>query len=148
MGVWQTQISHVPQVIFLMDQSILQNIAIGIPIKDIDNSKVLKAAKDARISDFINSLPDGYETVVGEDGSFLSGGQRQRIGIARALYKNPRVLVLDEATSALDAQTETKILNSILSNKERTVLMITHRSETLHKFDRIMHIENKTPEFK
>ena len=139
---WQSHISHVPQIIFLLDTTIIANIALGVPVKDIDFDRVLKAAKDAKISDFINSLPDGYDTVVGEDGCDLSGGQRQRIGIARALYKKSDLIVLDEATSALDSKTEAEVLSAILKNKERTVLMITHRSEILHNCDNVIYVEN------
>jgi ATP-binding cassette, subfamily B, bacterial PglK len=139
---WQSQISHVPQTIFLLDKTIAENIAIGISAKDIDLDRVIKVSHDARISDFINSLSDGYNTIVGEDGCELSGGQKQRIGIARALYKKSKLIVLDEATSALDSKTEGEVLDAILKNKERTVLMITHRSEILHKCDRVIRMKN------
>ena len=99
---WQQNIAHVSQAIFLADGSMLENIAFGVPIENIDIEQVEKAARLAQIHDFIEALPNGYQTLVGERGVRLSGGQRQRIGIARALYKEAKVLVLDEATSALD----------------------------------------------
>ena len=93
--------------------NIIENIAFGVKKNDIDYKKVIEAAKSSKIHEFIESLPLGYETIIGERGSFLSGGQRQRIGIARALYRGRKILVLDEATSSLDLDTEASIMNSI-----------------------------------
>jgi ATP-binding cassette subfamily B protein len=139
---WQCLISHVPQAIFLLDKTLIENIAIGVSPDNVDFDRVIKAADDACISGFIKSLPNGYNTVIGEDGSQLSGGQRQRIGIARALYKQSQLIVLDEATSALDRKTEEKVLKSILKNEKLTVLMITHRPEVLKMFDRVIYMKN------
>lgn len=142
-GDWQAQIAHVPQAIFLADSSIAANIAFGAADDDIDLSRVQQAAKQAHIDAFINQLPDGYETLVGERGVRLSGGQRQRIGIARALYKKAPVLILDEATSALDDETEAAIMRSILSlGDEVTLLMIAHRLSTLRECDQIVRLES------
>ena len=106
---WQTKIGYVPQNIYLSDDTIAANIAFGIDKNDIDYQKLQQVAKISNLETFvINDLPLQYQTMVGERGIKLSGGQKQRLGIARALYRNPSVLVLDEATSALDTITEKK----------------------------------------
>uniref|UniRef100_UPI004056F847 ABC transporter ATP-binding protein n=1 Tax=Candidatus Electrothrix sp. TaxID=2170559 RepID=UPI004056F847 len=128
MKAWQQNIAHVSQAIFLSDGSMLENIAFGVPVKDINEKKVEQAARQAQIHEFIETLPHGYKTLIGERGVRLSGGQRQRIGIARALYKQANVLVLDEATSALDDGTEKAVMKSIENlDDSLTVLMIAHR---------------------
>ena len=138
---WQSHVAHVPQSIFLSDASIAENIAFGVATQDIDYELVAEAASCAQLGDFINQLPDGYKTSVGERGVRLSGGQRQRIGIARALYKQPDVLIFDEATSALDSKTEKLVMNTIqqLSN-EITVLIIAHRLSTLKVCNKIVEL--------
>ena len=138
---WQQNIAHVSQAIFLADGSMLENIAFGIPVTKIDIKQVQKAAKLAQIHDFIETLPHGYQTLVGERGVRLSGGQRQRIGIARALYKEAKVLVLDEATSALDDGTERAVMVAINGlGDDLTVLMIAHRLSTLERCDKIVEL--------
>ena len=137
---WQKSISHVPQYIFLNDTTIKENIAFGVPYDDIDEKLVERVCKDALIFDFIAKLPYGLETIVGERGFLLSGGQRQRIGIARALYKKSQILFFDEATNALDAKTENKVLRNIINKKELTLIMITHRKESLLYCDRVYEI--------
>ncbi len=140
---WQRGLGYVPQHIYLSDDTIARNIALGLDTDSIDMQAVEKAARTARIHDFIvNELPLGYQTVVGERGARLSGGQRQRIGIARALYRDPAVLVMDEATSALDGMTESAIMETIgqLSHK-KTIIMIAHRISTVRACDRIFIIE-------
>ena len=136
--LWQSNIGFVPQSIFLSDSTIKENIAFGIDVKSIDNEKLHEAAKLSNIMDFVSSLPDGLETVVGERGIQLSGGQIQRIGIARALYNNPNVLVFDEATSSLDGISEKFIMEAI--NKlsgQKTIIIVAHRLETIKNCDLI-----------
>ncbi|MFA5583875.1 MAG: ABC transporter ATP-binding protein, partial [Bacteriovoracaceae bacterium] len=141
---WQSLIGYVPQVIYLSDDTIEANIAFGVPKDQIDHEMVKTAAKLAQIDSFIeNNLPEKYLTQVGERGIRLSGGQRQRIGVARALYRNPSLIVFDEATSALDNETEKALMESIESlSGSKTIVMIAHRLSTLEKADRIIHIEN------
>lgn len=139
---WQNQIGYVPQAIFLSDDTLRRNIAFGLADQKIDNSAVARAVKSARLSEFIESLPDGLETIVGERGVRLSGGQRQRIGIARALYHNPQVIVLDEATSALDGITESEVMDAIDALKgSKTVVIVAHRLSTVENCDRIFRME-------
>ena len=141
---WQVHIAHVPQNIFLSDNTIEENIAFGIPKEKINHQNVEKAAQQAQISDLIKSLPEGYQTIIGERGTSLSGGQQQRIGIARALYKNADVLILDEATSSLDNNTEQAVMESIKRlGRDLTILIIAHRLTTLKNCDRIVKIEGE-----
>ncbi|MGL5271443.1 MAG: ABC transporter ATP-binding protein [Selenomonadaceae bacterium] len=133
---WQMNLSYVPQSIYLVDGSIRENIALGIPEWEIDNKKVEKVLRMAELQDFVAGLPDKIHTMVGERGVKLSGGQRQRIGIARALYYEPEVLILDEATSALDSETEKSITDTILQLKGAiTIIAIAHRMSTLQECD-------------
>lgn len=133
---WQKILAYVPQSIYLVDGTIRENIALGEENENIDETMVWQALKMAELDEFIQKLPEGLETKVGERGVKLSGGQRQRIGIARALYSKPQVLVLDEATSALDSQTEQNITETILKLKgQLTIIAIAHRLSTLEKCD-------------
>ena len=140
---WQATIGYVPQQIYLGDDTIAANIAFGVNSEEIDIIRVKAAAKVAQLDDFIeNELPKKYFTEVGERGVRLSGGQKQRIGIARALYKQPSVLVLDEATSALDNLTEALIMKSLKDLQGNlTVVMIAHRLSTVVECDRIFYLE-------
>ncbi|MCG5510342.1 ABC transporter ATP-binding protein [Ectothiorhodospira lacustris] len=130
---WQASLGYVPQQIFLADQSVAENIALGIPAGRIDHDAVRKAARLANLHDFVvKDLPYGYDTVIGERGVRLSGGQRQRIGIARALYRDPAVLLFDEATSALDNATERAVMDAIHNlSKEKTIILVAHRLSTV-----------------
>lgn len=135
---WQNNIGYVPQSIFLSDASIKENIAFGLAFEDINDKQVINAAKMAHLDSFVESLPDGINTRVGERGVQLSGGQRQRIGIARALYHDPDVLVLDEATSALDGITEKMVMDAIHDfSGRKTIIMIAHRLATVKQCDQI-----------
>ncbi len=141
-NAWQKNIGYVPQSVYLSNTSLAENIAFGIPLEQIDMDAVHLAAKMAQIDSFIqNELRDGYNTKIGERGVRLSGGQQQRIGIARALYRNPDVLVLDEATSSLDTETETSVMRAIESLAgQKTILIIAHRTTTLKKCSMIYKI--------
>jgi ABC-type multidrug transport system fused ATPase/permease subunit len=136
---WQRNIGYVPQAVFLADDTVAANIAFGVPSEQIDFVAVTTAARLAHIHDFIvGELPDGYDTVIGERGVRISGGQRQRLAIARALYRDPDVIVLDEATSALDNATEAAVMESIEALLGRkTVIVVAHRLSTTRKCDRL-----------
>ena len=138
---WLGKIGYVPQFIFLIDSNIIENVAWGINKEDIDEELVKECLRKAQILDFIESLPNKLETNVGENGVCLSGGQRQRIGIARALYRNPEVLILDEATSALDNDTENAFVDALDSLKGKlTIIMIAHRLTTTQNCDNIVKL--------
>ncbi len=134
---WQANIGYIPQHIFLSDSSIASNIALGLAVNDIDLQRVKRAAKIAALDDFIEQqTPHSYQTQVGERGVRLSGGQRQRIGIARALYRDPQVLICDEATSALDNQTESEVMQAIAALRgDKTIIIIAHRLSTIAHCD-------------
>ena len=140
---WQKSIGYVPQNIFLADDTIAGNIALGVESKFINQKNVERAAKIANIHEFvIDDLPEQYSTTVGERGIRLSGGQRQRIGIARAMYHNPKVLILDEATSALDNLTEQTVMEEVKNiGKDLTIIIIAHRLNTVKKCDNIFLLE-------
>ena len=139
---WQNSISHVPQNIYLADTTIAENIAFGVKKENIDLDRVKSVARCANIDIVVSGYPDGYETIVGENGIFFSGGQRQRLGIARALYKKSHMLILDEATSALDTVTEKLVLNSIKNfNTNITIIMITHRTSTVLGSNKVIELE-------
>lgn len=143
LGSWRSLVSHVPQDIFLSDDTISANIAFGMSEGYINNERIQKVAKVSYLDSVIESLPQKYQTVVGERGSSLSGGQKQRLGIARALYKNSDVIMFDEATSALDARTEEKIIDAIASfDSSITIFMIAHRVETLKNCNEIWSMES------
>jgi ABC-type multidrug transport system fused ATPase/permease subunit len=141
---WRSQCGYVPQHIFISDDTVAANIAFGVQAEVRNLVAVQRAARTAALDKFIETeLPHGYDTMVGERGVRLSGGQRQRLGIARALYRDPEVLVFDEATSALDNVTEKAIMESIeeLSGK-KTIVMVAHRLSSVRKCDQICVLEH------
>lgn len=141
------KISYIPQNIFLIDDTIRNNVAFGIDESNISEERVWKVLEEAQIKEYVESLPEGIETVVGERGIRISGGQRQRIGIARALYNNPEILVFDEATSALDNETEAAIMESINYFKgKKTMIIIAHRLSTIENCDIVYKVENQKVE--
>ena len=140
---WLANIGYIPQTINMMDDSIRANIAFGVDTEDINDERIWQVLEEAQLADFVRSLPEGVETVIGERGVRISGGQRQRIGIARALYHNPEILVLDEATSALDNDTEAAIMEAIEHfHGKKTMLIIAHRLKTIENCDIIYKVEN------
>jgi len=133
---WQKKIGYVPQDIYLLDDTLRQNIAFGIPRDKVDNRKVLEAIKLSQLEEFVASLEKGLDTFFGERGVRLSGGQLQRIAIARALYRDPEILILDEATSGLDHETESFVMDSVKNLKGvKTIVIITHRLATIMNCD-------------
>ena len=140
---WRETISIIHQTPFLINKSILENIALGIDISKIDEEKVIDCAKRAFIHQFIESLKFKYHTKLDEKGSNLSGGQIQRIALARSFFKSNTFLILDEATNALDKKTELKIIKNLTSKENNTTLVfITHNLNLLNNFDRVLKIEN------
>ena len=140
---YKQTIAYIPQDIFLMDDTLRRNIAFGEYDEDIVNEKVLTSLKDAELMNFVRQNSQGLDLIVGERGIKLSGGEKQRIGIARALYRDPEILVMDEATSSLDTFTEQQIMNSINKlKKKHTIVMIAHRLSTVINCDKIYLIEN------
>ena len=139
---WQNQIGYVPQSIFLTDDTLRRNIAFGISDDQIDETSINRAVASAQLKYFIDDLPEGLDTIVGERGVRLSGGQRQRIGIARALYHDPSVLVLDEATSSLDANTEYGVMEAVRElHGKKTLVIVAHRLSTVEQCDYIYRLE-------
>ncbi|NIO41375.1 MAG: ATP-binding cassette domain-containing protein [Burkholderiales bacterium] len=140
---WQNQIGYVPQSIYLTDDTLRRNVAFGLPKEEIDDVAVKQAIRAAQLEEFVDSLADGLDTVVGERGVRLSGGQRQRIGIARALYHDPAILVLDEATSSLDSATEREVMRAVQQMRgNKTVLISAHRLTTVEACDHLYRLEH------
>lgn len=140
---WLSKIGYIPQSIYLIDESIRDNIAFGIDADQIDDEKIWQALEEAQLKQFVEELPEGLDTTIGDRGVRISGGQRQRLGIARALYYHPEILVFDEATSALDGDTETAVMEAINSfHGKKTMVIIAHRLNTIEKCDVIYKVEN------
>jgi ABC-type multidrug transport system fused ATPase/permease subunit len=139
---FRSLVGYVPQSVFLADESVAANVAFGIPEENIDLVAVRKALAEAKLLDFVDQLPQGVQTNVGERGVRLSGGERQRLGLARALYGNPSLVILDEATSALDMETEAQVMSEVVGMKgQRTLLVIAHRLSTVKQCDRLYRLE-------
>lgn len=142
--MWQNNVAYVSQDLFIPDQTIAENVALGVEREKIDNQRLMKALEAAQLREFVESLPEGVDTVTGEAGCRLSGGQRQRIGIARALYKEASVLMFDEATSSLDEKTEREVVDAVAglseANRDLTILFISHNSRTLDFCDRVVEL--------
>jgi ABC-type multidrug transport system fused ATPase/permease subunit len=142
---WRRDVGFVPQRVFLSNASVAENIAFGLDPAEIDRTAVEHAARVAQATEFIDGLPQGFDTIVGERGVRLSGGQAQRIGIARALYTKPRVLVFDEATSALDLRTEHAVMEAIRADdRGRTLIHVAHRLRSIERCDRVVMMQDGT----
>lgn len=137
---WYSKIAYVPQKITLFEESIKKNICFGNNENDIKNENFMEAIKLSELTNFINSLPEKFDTNVGHDGGIVSGGQLQRIGIARALYLKPDILILDEPTSNLDSEIEMAIINSLFKLKDLTIILISHNKVILEKCDRLVKL--------
>lgn len=141
-AAWLSNIGYIAQNIYLTDDSIRENVAFGVNKKEIDDKRVWEVLEEAQLKEFVESLPEGLNTSVGERGVRISGGQRQRLGIARALYHNPDILVFDEATSALDTETETAIMEAIDKfHGKKTLIIIAHRLRTIENCDMIFKVD-------
>ena len=140
---WLSHIGYIPQAIYLTDDPIRDNIAFGVNREDIDDERIWRVLEEAQMKEFVENLPEGLDTSIGERGVRISGGQRQRLGIARALYHNPEILVFDEATSALDTETETAIMEAIDNfHGKKTMIIIAHRLRTIENCDLVYRVEN------
>ena len=140
---WHLKIGYIPQEIYLLDDTITKNVALGLSEEKEDLTKVEQALKHAELFEFSKGLKNGLDTKVGDRGVRFSGGQRQRVGIARALYRDPSILIFDEATSALDDETEKKFIDNIFTlPQEKTLILSTHKIEILSKCDRVYEIRN------
>lgn len=141
---WLSQIGYIPQSIYLIDESIRDNIAFGIDADKIDDKRIWEVLEEAQLKSFVEELPEGLDTTIGDRGVRISGGQRQRLGIARALYHNPEILVFDEATSALDGDTEKAVMDAVNSfHGRKTMVIIAHRLNTIAKCDVIYKVEGE-----
>jgi len=140
---WPGAIAYVPQDTIIFEGTIRENISVGYPIGDATDERINDALETAQLLEFVNSLPSGAETFVGDRGSQLSGGQRQRLGIARALFTKPKLVVLDEATSALDGKTEHEFTQALEAIKEKTtVILIAHRLSSIMHSDKLIYLED------
>jgi len=139
---WKSHVAYIPQNIFIIDDTIARNVALGVPDDKIDFNMLDNAINQSKLAELLNQMPDGLNTILGEDGVQLSGGQRQRVALARAFYHNRDILVMDEATSALDNETESEIVEEIKSLKgNKTLIVIAHRLSTVKHCDYIYKIE-------
>ena len=144
---WPGALAYVPQVVTILDGTILDNVSAGYPIDEAEKSYVNRSLEIAHLSEFVNSLPDGVDTYVGDRGTKISGGQRQRIGIARAMFTNPALVLFDEATSSLDGETEASISTAVFDLKGKmTVITIAHRLSTVRFADQVIYMADGSVE--
>jgi len=142
-NLWQTKIGYIPQNVYLLDESLKENIAFGVNEKDYDQAKLDKAISQSRLDKFVSTLPNGIETNLGNMGNKISGGQKQRIGIARALYRDPEILIFDEATNSLDKEVEKEIFEDVYNNKgSKTIIIISHQKFFYDKCDEVFKLKN------
>lgn len=142
-GAWQSRVGYVSQHAFFIDDTLRRNIALGINDQDSDETRINRALEQAQLKSFVDSLPDGLNTVIGEAGVRLSGGERQRLAIARAIYRDPDIIIFDEATSALDARTEQAVSDALETMRgDKTIIVIAHRLSTVHHCDRLILVRD------
>lgn len=142
-GAWLSHVGYIPQTIYMLDDSIRNNIAFGVREEEIDDNRIWEVLEQAQMKTFVEELPDGLDSQIGERGVRISGGQRQRLGIARALYHDPELLIFDEATSALDNDTETAIMEAIDTlHGQKTMVIIAHRLRTIENCDIIYEVKD------
>ena len=139
---WRLNVGYVSQNTFILDDSLEKNITFGE--SEVDKEKLEKAIEMSGLSKFVRQIPDGVKINLGEDGNNISGGQIQRVGIARALYRRPKILILDEATNALDEKTENEIIENIIHLRGKmTIIFISHKTKLLENFDKVLKIQNQ-----
>ena len=142
-NLWQTKIGYIPQNVYLLDESLKENIAFGVDEKDYDQTKLEKVISQSRLDKFASTLSNGIETNLGNMGNKISGGQKQRIGIARALYRDPEILIFDEATNSLDKEVEKDIFEDVYNNKgSKTIIIISHQKFFYDKCDEVFELKN------
>ena len=140
---WRRQVAYLPQDVYLINSSLASNIALGLMPNDIDKDKILSAISQAKLSEFVDELSNGIETIIGERGVTVSGGQKQRIALARAFYFERNFIILDEATSSLDKETESDVINQIkLLKRNKTVILISHNDATIEHCDKVYRLED------
>ena len=143
MKQWQEKVTFVPQDVFILDDTLRNNITLETDDTKIDFQRLEFALINSNLKEYVDSLPDGFHTIVGDKGSRISGGQKQRIGIARAMYANSEIIIFDESTSAIHEDSETKIFNNLKSLKNKTIIFVTHRKKIKNFCDKLYQIEQK-----
>ena len=141
---WQNKVNFVPQDVFILDDSLKNNITLEMVDQKIDFDKLESAIDASNLRNFVNSLTNGYNTILGDKGSRISGGQKQRIGIARAMYVNSEIIILDESTSSIDEKSEIAIFTKLNQLKNKTVIFVTHKNIIKKYCDELYLLENNT----